>query len=126
MYSNRILGNCDITLGDVTLREDLICLPIGDYDANLGMDWLFYHHARVECKRKLVQFCKSRENILEFWGKKIREDNCMISGVKARKLLYKNCTGYIAYLLNNPSEPGKLEEVPVVNEYLDVFPTELT
>jgi hypothetical protein len=27
--------------------------------------------------------------------------------------------------LNKPSEPGRIEEVPVVNEYLDVFPTEL-
>jgi hypothetical protein len=28
--------------------------------------------------------------------------------------------------LNKPTEPEKIEEVPVVNEYLDVFPTELT
>jgi hypothetical protein len=46
--------------------------------------------------------------------------------VRARKLLYKSCTGYLAYLLNKPSEPGKIKEVPVVNKYLDVFPTELT
>jgi hypothetical protein len=32
----------------------------------------------------------------------------------------------LAYLLNKPSEPRKIKEVPVVSEYLDVFPAELT
>jgi hypothetical protein len=46
--------------------------------------------------------------------------------VRLRKLLYKSCIRHPAYLLNKPLKPRKLEEVPVVNEYLDVFPTELT
>jgi hypothetical protein len=49
----------------------------------------------------------------------------LISRVIARKLLYRNCTGYLAYLLNKPSKPGKLEEIPMVSEYLDVFPAKL-
>jgi hypothetical protein len=65
-------------------------------------------------------------DILLFRGEKLEEGNCLISGMRARKLLYKSCTGYLAYLLNKPSEPEKIEEVPVVSEYLDVFPTELT
>jgi hypothetical protein len=39
--------------------------------------------------------------------------------MKAQKILYKSCTGYLAYLLNKPSEPGEIEEVPVVRKYLD-------
>jgi hypothetical protein len=55
----------------------------------------------------------------------MKVESCLISGVRARKLLYKTCTGYLAYLLNKPSEPGKIKEVPVVSEYLNVFPAEL-
>jgi hypothetical protein len=33
---------------------------------------------------------------------------------------------YLGYLLNKPTESEKIVEVSVVNEYLDVFPTELT
>jgi hypothetical protein len=40
--------------------------------------------------------------------------------------LYKDCIGYLAYLLNKPSEQKNIEEVSVVNEYPDVFPSELT
>jgi hypothetical protein len=110
----------------VILIGDLISLPIEDYDAILGMDWLSWHYARVDCERKLVHFYKPGEDIFEFRGKKVKEVNCLILGVKARKLLSKSCTEFLAYLLNKSTKPEKIEEVPVVNEYLDVFPTELT
>jgi hypothetical protein len=113
-------------LGVVTLTGDLIHLPIEDYDVFLGMDWLSRHYGRVDCNHKVVYFCRPKEHVLEFRGERVKEESCLISGVRARKLLYKNCTGYLANLLNKPSESGKIEEVAVVNKYLDVFPTELT
>jgi hypothetical protein len=61
-----------------------------------------------------------REDILKFNGRKVKEENCLISGVRAWKLLYKHYREFLAYLLNEPSAPGKLEEVPVVNKYPDV------
>jgi hypothetical protein len=73
-----------------------------------------------------VHFYRLGEDILEFKGERVREGSCLISRVRARKLLYKNYTGYLAYLLNKPSQPGRIEKVSVVNEYLDVFPTEST
>jgi hypothetical protein len=63
---------------------------------------------------------------LEFGEEKVKAGSCLILGVRARKLLFKSYTGYLAYLLNKPSEPGKIEEVLVMNEYLDVFLVELT
>jgi hypothetical protein len=90
------------------------------------MDWLSRHYARVDYKHKVVYFCKPGEDVLEFIGEKVKKESCLISGVRAWKLIYKSCIGYLAYLLNKPSEPGKIKEVPVVNEYLDVFPTEFT
>jgi hypothetical protein len=118
--------DCEVRFGDVVLATDLMCLPIDNYDIILEIDWLSRHYAWVDCKRKIVQFCRSGEDILMFKGEKLEEENCLISGMKARKLLYKSCTSYLAYLLNKPSEPGEIEKVPVVREYLDVFPVELT
>jgi hypothetical protein len=101
-------------------------LPIENYNTILGMDWLSRHYTRVNCKRKIVHFCRSGNDILEFKEEKVREENCLILGVRACKLLYKDCEGYLAYLLNKLSVPGKLEEMLVVNEYPDIFPEELT
>ncbi|KAI5683180.1 hypothetical protein M9H77_04408 [Catharanthus roseus] len=49
-----------------------------------------------------------------------------LSGMKARKLLWKGCQGYLAYLLNKPKEEVELEIVPVMKEFIDVFYKELT
>jgi hypothetical protein len=119
-------GDCEMKLGSVTLVGDLIRLPIEDYDIILGIDWLSRHYAPVDYKQKVVYFCKPREHVLEFMGEKVKAKSCQISEVRARKLLYKSCTGYLAYLLNKPAEPGRIEEVPVVSGYLDVFLAELT
>jgi hypothetical protein len=107
LNSDSCFKDCEIRLGDVTLPGDLIRLPLEDYDIILGMDWLSRHYAG--------------EDVLVFKGKNMKEGSCLISGVRARKLLYKRCTGYLAYLLNKPLEPQNIEEVPVVNEYMDVF-----
>jgi hypothetical protein len=92
----------------------------------LGMDWLSRHYAWVDYKQKTIHFCRPEEDVLMFKGEKLEEENCLISRMKARKLLYKICTGFLAYLLIKPSEPVEIKEVPVVREYLDVFLVELT
>jgi hypothetical protein len=101
-------------------------LPIDDYDAILGMDWLSRYYAQVDYNRKTVHFRRPGKDILEPKREKAKKEKCLISGVRAQKLLYKDCEGFLAYLLNKPSMPGKLEEMPVVNEYPDVFLEELT
>jgi hypothetical protein len=113
-------------IGGEILKGDLVCLPIDYYDIILGMDWLSQHHARVDCKEKVVHFCKLGDKVLEFKGRQSHIKNLLVSGVKARKMMFKGCIGYMAYLLNKLLEPGKIEEVLVMNEYLDMFPTELT
>ncbi|XP_071933750.1 uncharacterized protein [Coffea arabica] len=52
--------------------------------------------------------------------------SALISGIQARKLLYKGAQGYLAYLINTKKDKVKIEEVPVVKDYLDMFPEELT
>jgi hypothetical protein len=80
----------------------------------------------VDCKEKVVYFYKPGDKVLEFKGGRRNIKNCLVSRVRARKMMYKGCIEYMAYLVNKPTELGKIEEVPVVNEYLDVFPAELT
>jgi hypothetical protein len=41
-------------------------------------------------------------------------------------MLATGCHGYLAYLLKKPKDQCTLEDITVVKEYQDVFPTELT
>jgi hypothetical protein len=56
--SNLCYKDCEMRLRGITLKGDLIRLPIEDYDIILGMEWLSRHNARVDCKQKIVYFCR--------------------------------------------------------------------
>jgi hypothetical protein len=73
MRSNVCYEDYEVRLGDVILATDLARLPIDDYDIILGKDWLSRHYARVDCKQKIVNFCRSGEDILMFRGEKLEE-----------------------------------------------------
>ncbi|KAL8098277.1 hypothetical protein AgCh_031154 [Apium graveolens] len=45
--------------------------------------------------------------------------------ILARKLLRQGCENFIAYVIDKIQDPAKLEDIPVVNEFPDVFPDEL-
>ena len=49
----------------------------------------------------------------------------MISAISARWLLQKGCKGYLADVVDTRSNEVRLEDVPVLREFLDVFPDDL-
>ena len=61
-----------------------------------------------------------------FKGRRRILPTCVISAVKARKLLSKGCEAYLAHVTETKLEKLKPEDVRVVWEFLDVFPEELS
>ena len=49
----------------------------------------------------------------------------MISAISARCLLQKGCKGYLAHVVDTRSSEVRFEDVPVVRDFLDVFPDDL-
>ena len=45
----------------------------------------------------------------------------MISAFRAKRLLRKGCQGYLAHVVDTRKEVLKLDDIPVVREFLDVF-----
>ena len=62
----------------------------------------------------------------EFQGTPRKRAVPTISALKARKLLSSGCKGFLASIVN-PSKETELtpEDVPVVREYVSVFPRDL-
>ena len=101
--------------------EDLILLDIHDFDVILGMDWLSRHHAMVDYYRKEVRFCRPGETKVVFYGlRKILPNSIMIA-MKASKMLRKSYQGYLAYALEVRDSGSRLEDIPVVREFSNVF-----
>ena len=49
----------------------------------------------------------------------------IISALQASNMLKKGCSGLLAYMINSEATNEKLEDIPIVKEFPDVFPEEL-
>ena len=70
----------------------------------------------------LKQFGKPK---LVFHGECHLFPSCIISAIVAKKLLRNRCQTFLAYVIDKELRELKIEDIPVVCEFLDVFPEEL-
>ena len=103
----------------------MILLDIHDFDVILGMDWLSRHHATVDSYRKEVRFCRPGETEVVFYGLRKILPNSFMTAMKASKMLRKSYQGYLAYAIEVRDSGSRLEDIPIVREFLDVFPEDL-
>ena len=123
--ANRVYRGSKVTIASHEFEADLIVLDIHDFDIILGMDLLAKHHATVDCYRKEVQFSQPGEPEVIFCGERKILSTSLISVIKANKMLRKACQGYLVYAIESANSEMQLAEVPVVNEFFDVFPEDL-
>ena len=123
--TDKIYRGCEVIIFGRVFSADLISLPINGYDVILGMDWLARYYVQLDCRTKEVSLCMPGEPVVRLNFKKTHKPVSLVSGEKAQKLLWKGATGYFAYIVNQPKDKKQVEQVPVVREFLDVFPEEL-
>ncbi|KAL0540342.1 hypothetical protein IC582_024578 [Cucumis melo] len=75
---------------------------------------------------KEVVFRKPGFAEVVFRGMRKAVSRSLISVLKAEKLLRKGCTTFLAHIVVVQREKLKPEDVPVVKEFLDVFPDDLS
>ncbi|RVW68203.1 Transposon Ty3-G Gag-Pol polyprotein [Vitis vinifera] len=114
------VASMDFDLIVTTLVGDSVV----DFDVILGMDWLASYHASVDYFEKMVTFSILGQPKFSFEGKHVDRPLRMISALRASSLLKKGCQGFLASVMSNESDL-KLENIPIVREYVDVFPEDL-
>ncbi|GJR95473.1 putative reverse transcriptase domain-containing protein [Tanacetum coccineum] len=111
---------------------DLMPVPLGSFDAIIGMDWLTKHHGVIIYDEKIVRVPFGREMLI-FQGngnnqKKESRLN-IISCTKAQEYLSKGCDVFLAHITTkeaeDKSEEKRLEDVPIVRDFPEVFPEDL-
>ncbi|RVW18432.1 Transposon Ty3-G Gag-Pol polyprotein [Vitis vinifera] len=124
VVASRMLRNCIVMIGYREMPVDLVLLDLQNFDVILGMDWLASYHASVDCFEKRVTFSIPGQPKFSFEGKHVDRPLRMISAWQASSLLKKGCQGFLASVMSNESDL-KLEDIPIVREYPDVFPEDL-
>ena len=83
------------------------------------------YHASVDCFRKEVVFRPLREPEFWFKGSRMHALPRVISALRAKRLLRKGCHGYLAYVVETRKKVLKLDDIPVIREFPNVFPEDL-
>ena len=76
----------------------------------------------MDCYRKEVRFCRPGKTEVVFYGLRKTLPNSIMKTMKARKMLRKSYQGYLAYAIEVRDSGSRLEDIPIVREFLDVFP----
>ncbi|KAL9236197.1 hypothetical protein vseg_010898 [Gypsophila vaccaria] len=94
------------------------------FDVILGIDWLARHHATFKCRDQKVSFKGPRGNRVTYQKKTSKKGAKIVSVMQLQKLERK---GHQVYLcsINEVKDELRIEDIPVVQEYPDVFPDEL-
>ena len=89
------------------------------------MDWLTFHDAIVNCWQKFNDLGCKNDEIIQIESSDLNGLPAMISTMKIRNYVKKGFKAYLAYVLYLKVNDKKVESVPVVCEFSDVFLEEL-
>ncbi|WRX30999.1 Reverse transcriptase [Theobroma cacao] len=118
LVKNTYYRDYGVMFGEEEFRGDLIPLEIRDFDLILGMDWLTAHRANVDCFRKEVVLQNFEGAEIVFARERRVLPSCVISTIKALKLIQKGYPAYLAHVIDTSKGKPKLEDVPIVMVFL--------
>ncbi|XP_070005243.1 uncharacterized protein [Nicotiana sylvestris] len=121
----RVYRSCIAVVRGRDTTTDLIELGMVDFDVIMGMDWLYSCFAKLDCQTRTIRLEFPDEPVIEWKGDNVVPGGRFISYLKAAKMIKKRCIYHLVRVTDVDAEALRLEFVPVVNEFPDVFPDEL-
>ncbi|KAI3683189.1 hypothetical protein L1987_83689 [Smallanthus sonchifolius] len=110
---------------DPNIVTDLLPVNLGSFDVVIGMDWLSKNHVEIVCFEKIVHIPLPNGEVLSIQGEKSGVTLRMINCMKARKYLRKGYCVFLAHVVEKKLEERRLEDIPIVKDYPEVFPEDL-
>ncbi|GJV11376.1 putative reverse transcriptase domain-containing protein [Tanacetum coccineum] len=130
--TNTVLRGCTLGLLGHPFNIDLMPVELESFDAIIGMDWLANHHAVIVCDEKVVRILYGDEVlIVQGDGGSRREKSklSIISYTKTHKYVERGCQIFQVQVTKketeDKSEEKRLEDVPNVRDFSEVFPEDL-
>ncbi|GJZ21132.1 putative reverse transcriptase domain-containing protein [Tanacetum coccineum] len=123
--TNTILKGCTLNLVNHTFEIDLMPIELGTFDVIIDMDWLVKHDAVIVYGEKVVRIPYGNKTLT------VESDKGMsrlkvISCIKARKYIERGCQLFLAYVTEKKPKEKRLEDVPVICDFPEMFPDDLS
>ncbi|GJU52491.1 putative reverse transcriptase domain-containing protein [Tanacetum coccineum] len=119
--TNTIIKGCTLTLLNQPFEIDLMPIKLGSFDVVIGMDWLSKYHAKILCDEKVVHIPIDGETLI-IRGDRSKTRLNLISCIKTEKYISRGCQVFMIQVMEKKADEKRLEDIPVVKEFPDVFP----
>ncbi|XP_037446316.1 uncharacterized protein LOC119316015 [Triticum dicoccoides] len=103
--TNLICTSCPIEIMGWKFMADLIVMEMQDFDIILGMDWLQEYRATIDCYEKQITLRLDGQVEIVYQGDKKSQSRTLMTKLDKKEI--------------------NIKDIPVVNEFPDVFPGEL-
>nr|GFC13187.1 putative reverse transcriptase domain-containing protein [Tanacetum cinerariifolium] len=99
-------------------------IKLDNFDVVIGMDWLSKNHAKILCDEKVVHIPIDGETLI-IRGDRSKTRLNLISCIKTKRYMSQGCQIFMIQVVEKKLDEKRLEDIPVVKEFLDIFPEDL-
>ncbi|GJX42936.1 putative reverse transcriptase domain-containing protein [Tanacetum coccineum] len=104
--TNTVLRGCTLALYNHSFKIDLLPTRLGSFDVIVGMDWLSYHRAVIDCYKNIIRIPLPNGEILKVQGERPKKDHGSLACIKV--------------------DEKKLDDIRVFRDFPKVFPDDLS
>ncbi|GJR49342.1 putative reverse transcriptase domain-containing protein [Tanacetum coccineum] len=130
---NTILRGFILNILNHPFNIDLMPVELGSFYAIIGMDWLVKCQAIIVCAEKIVRIPWGNEALIVHGdGSNRGNEACLhiISYTKIHEYMLKGCLVFLVNVTTketkDKSKKKQLKDVPIIHNFLDVFPEDLS
>ncbi|XP_042956291.1 uncharacterized protein LOC122292137 [Carya illinoinensis] len=121
----RLVKECPLELEGRTLKANLLVFGQMEFDLILGMDWLFKHYAKIDCRKREVVFEPPTEDRMSYAGTSVKATPPLISALQARKCIDDGASAFLLITVEETTKTIGIQGIPVVEDFPEVFVDEL-
>ncbi|GJT54561.1 putative reverse transcriptase domain-containing protein [Tanacetum coccineum] len=118
--TNTVIQGCTLILLNQPFKIDLMPIKIDSFDVVIGMDWLSKYHARIICDEKVVHIPIDGETMI-IRGDQSKTRLNLMSCIKTEIYISRGYQVFVAQVMEKKSDEKRLEHIPVVLEFPEVF-----
>nr|GEU71095.1 putative reverse transcriptase domain-containing protein [Tanacetum cinerariifolium] len=118
--TNTVIQGCTLILLNQPFEIDHMTIKIGTFDVVIGMDWLSKYYARIICDEKVVHIPIDGETLI-IRGDQSKTQLSLISCIKIEWYISTVYQVFIAQVMGKKPDEKRLEDIPVVREFPEVF-----
>ena len=114
-------------MNDFITHAYLNIFPLGSYYLLIGMDWLEKHKVMLNYFDKTFTCINDAGNTIKVKGIPRKVTICEISSLQMKISVRKGCKLFVVYVMHYKDNENKLklEYIPVLKEFEDIFPEEV-